>query len=231
MEIEPQEAALERSEDRPPVAGGGALRLEALEVYRGDYPVCAGLTLALARGSVLHLRGSNGAGKTSLMRVIAGLAPAESGVVCNAAGLGPRDPDYRAGLRYVAHRDGLKGELSARENLRMTQRLLATVNRFDLEQALERVGLVRLAGKRCAELSAGQRRRVALARLLLGTSSVWLLDEPLTSLDTLGVQLVEELLRAHLAAGGAAVLATHQPLRLNGLDILTVDLPCRRHVH
>ncbi len=184
-------------------------------------------------GSILHLRGGNGAGKTSLIRVLAGLTPPESGAVRYGSDrVSPHSIRYRECLRYIAHRDGVKLELTARENLRIAARLLSAASAEEVDATLDRVGLDMLGGRRCAELSAGQRRRVALARLLLGNGALWLLDEPLTSLDAAGVQLVQALVREHLAAGGIAVLATHQPLPLAGMDVIAVNLPqLQRDVH
>lgn len=210
------------------------LVISDMEVWRGEYCVCANWNVHLRMGQLLQLRGGNGAGKTSLIRVFAGLAWPEQGAIVYGAGRwSPRAPAYRGQLRYLAHRDGVKQELTAEENLRLSARLLADQNAVDgVEKALERVGLGGLGMRRAAELSAGQRRRLALARLLLGHGRLWLLDEPLVSLDHTGVALVAELLREHLRDGGLAVVATHQPLAIEGLDVIAVDLPARTaHVH
>ncbi len=210
-----------------------ALVVSELEVWRGDYCVCSGWSARLEAGQTLHLRGGNGAGKTSLIRVFAGFALPESGDVrYGEAGESPRTVAYREHLRYVAHRDGIKRELSARENLRLSARLMADARADGVDTALERVGLGAFATRLVAELSAGQRRRLALARLLLGRARLWLLDEPLVSLDQAGVALVEKLVHEHLTAGGMAVIATHQPLAFGDLSVLGVDLPfLAPHVH
>ncbi|MGH8226203.1 MAG: heme ABC exporter ATP-binding protein CcmA [Gammaproteobacteria bacterium] len=197
-----------------------------LEVWRGDHRVCADWSARIEAGQMLQLRGANGAGKTSLMRVFAGLGAPENGSLrYGAEGWTPQSMRYRECLRYVAHRDGIKQELGARENLRLAARLLADSSPDEVEDALRQVGLGALGGRRAAELSAGQRRRLALARLLLGHAGLWLLDEPLVGLDHDGVGLVAELLRRHLADGGIAIIATHQTLPLSGLMVQTVDLP------
>jgi len=185
--------------------------------------VCSGWSARLEAGQTLHLRGGNGAGKTSLIRVFAGFALPESGDVrYGEAGESPRTVAYREHLRYVAHRDGIKRELSAHENLRLSARLMADARADGVDTALERVGLGAFATRLVAELSAGQRRRLALARLLLG----------LVSLDQAGVALVEKLVHEHLTAGGMAVIATHQPLAFGDLSVLGVDLPfLAPHVH
>ncbi|MGA7965973.1 MAG: heme ABC exporter ATP-binding protein CcmA [Gammaproteobacteria bacterium] len=202
------------------------LVVSELEVWRGDYCVCAGWNVRMEAGQALRLRGGNGAGKTSLIRIFAGLALPESGQVrYGEAGHSPRAAAYREDLRYVAHRDGIKRELGARENLRLSARLMADSQPDAVDGALERVGLGAFATRLAGELSAGQRRRLALARVLLGQARLWLLDEPLVSLDQSGVALVETLVREHLSAGGMAIIATHQPLALEGLDVLNADLP------
>ncbi|MGH8183511.1 MAG: heme ABC exporter ATP-binding protein CcmA [Rhodanobacteraceae bacterium] len=201
------------------------LVISDLEVWRGDYCACAGWRARIAPGQLLRLGGGNGAGKTTLMRVFAGLALPESGTVYYGARAAPRSVAYRECLRYVAHRDGVKPELSAQENLRLAARLAADSSPEETAAALRRVGLGSLGERRAAELSAGQRRRLALARLLLGKAGLWLLDEPLVGLDRSAVGLVAELMREHLAGGGIAVVATHQTLPLAGVDMLRCDLP------
>ncbi len=202
------------------------LVISDLEVWRGDYHVCAGWSARIEAEQLLRLRGGNGAGKTSLMRVLAGLALPECGAVgFGDAGHRPQSLAYRQDLRYVAHRDGVKPELTARENLRLTARLVADSSPAEVTAALERVGLGVLAARRAAELSAGQRRRLALARLLLGRSELWLLDEPLVGLDRAAVGLVTELIREQLARGGIVVIATHQTLPLAGVNACNLDLP------
>ncbi len=200
------------------------LVVDKLEVWRGDYCVCEGWSARLAAGRMLRLAGGNGAGKTSLIRVFAGLALPESGAV-HFDGATPQSLAWRERLRYIAHRDGIKPELTVRENLRLAARLAADSGPAEIGGALKRVGLAGLAGRRAAELSAGQRRRLALARLLLGGADLWLLDEPLVGLDRDAVGLVVDLVREHLAADGILIIATHQTLPLAGVDLLTLDLP------
>ncbi|HYW75190.1 MAG TPA: cytochrome c biogenesis heme-transporting ATPase CcmA [Gammaproteobacteria bacterium] len=203
-----------------------SLSLHDLELWRGDYCVCTNLTTAVHSGQLLHLRGSNGAGKTSLIRVLAGLALAEAGEV--RLGGEPTTQSmtaYRAVISYVGHSNGIKRELTPVENLRVTARLALNPSTSGPESALERVGLAAHMNRYCGELSAGQRRRTALARLLVTNAPIWFLDEPLVSLDYEGAGLVEELIREHLARGGITVLATHQPIDLKGLEVVAVDLP------
>lgn len=209
------------------------LVISDLEVWRGDHCVCVDWSACVEAGRMLQLRGGNGAGKTSLLRALAGLVSPETGTIrFGKAGWPAQSAAYRENLRYVAHRDGVKGELSARENLRLTTRLLAQARPGDVMPALAEVGLGTLADRRVAEFSAGQRRRLALARLLLGRAPLWLLDEPLVALDREGVGMVTELIRRHLADHGVVVIATHQTLPLGGVKPLRLDLPLgSAHVH
>ena len=203
-----------------------ALSLHDLELWRGDYCVCTDLTVAAHPGQLLHLRGSNGAGKASLIRVLAGLALAEAGEVrFGGEPVTGNMTAYRAVVSYVGHSNGIKRELTPLENLRVTARLALKPSSSGPESALERVGLAAHVNRFSGELSAGQRRRTALARLLVTNAPIWFLDEPLVSLDHAGAGLVEELIREHLRRGGITVLATHQPIDLAGLDVVAVDLP------
>lgn len=208
------------------LAAGAALSLRGIEVWRGDYCVCTDLNLTVRPGQLLHLRGSNGAGKTSLIRVLAGLSHPEAGEVRLGESAGPGNMTaYRAAICYVGHTDGVKRELTPVENLRLAACLSLRPSPRGAESALEQVGLGKHMHRLAGELSAGQRRRTALARLLVTEAAIWFLDEPLVSLDRTGAALVEGLIRHHLGRGGITVLATHQPIELEGLDVVAVDLP------
>jgi len=203
-----------------------SLSVHDLELWRGDYCVCTDLAATVRPGQLLHLRGGNGAGKTSLIRVLAGLALPEAGEVHLGAASARHDATaYRAAICYVGHTDGVKRELTPVENLRLAACLSLKRARRGPESALERVGLGAHMNRVCGELSAGQRRRTALARLLVTEVAIWFLDEPLVSLDRTAAALVEELIREHLDRGGIVVLATHQPIELAGLDVVAIDLP------
>lgn len=193
------------------------LEARDLACLRGERAVFAGLSFALAPGEALLLTGANGAGKSSLLRILAGLLPpAEGRLLWNGQDALADRAAHAARLRYVAHGDALKPALTARENLEFYARLWGG----DVDAALAALDLAPLAELPARVLSAGQRRRAALARLALGArrgdgakaAPLWLLDEPTTGLDTASVGRLGNLLARHLEAGGLVVAATHLPL-------------------
>ena len=182
------------------------LTLSDLACARGGVTVLEGISLTLPAGRALVLRGPNGIGKTTLLRTVAGLQPAVAGQIS----LAPES------LTYAAHADGLKAALTTRENLAFWA---AVHGRQGVDAALDAMNLTALQDRFAQHLSAGQKRRLGLARLLVTGRPVWLLDEPTVSLDAASVALFAGVVRAHLAAGGAALIATHVDL---GLDEATV---------
>lgn len=183
------------------------LEVQGLSVTRGGLAVLEGVGFALGAGAALVLRGPNGIGKTTLLRTLAGLQPPLAGKIVAA-------PES---IAYAAHADGLKGALSVAENLRFW----AEVHGLrDIDDALAQMNLAALRTRPAASLSAGQKRRLGLARLLVTGRPVWLLDEPTVSLDTASVALFADVVRGHLAAGGAVVIATHIDLGLPEAGVL-----------
>ena len=177
---------------------------------RGGLTVLEGVTFHVSPGAALILRGPNGIGKTTLLRTLAGLQPAVSGAT-------DAPPDSFA---YAAHADGLKAVLTVEENLRFWAAIHGTEA---VEQALSQMNLTDLRSRRAANLSAGQKRRLGLARLLVTGRAIWLLDEPTISLDAASVALFAGVVRAHLAAGGMAVIATHIDLGLDEAAVLDLS--------
>jgi len=184
------------------------LSVDNLSCTRGGLPVVSGVCFALAPGKALILRGPNGIGKTTLLRTVAGLQPATQGTIT-------ADPDA---IAYAAHADGLKAQLSVTENLGFWASVFGGGR---VEAALEAFNLVALKDRLAMNLSAGQKRRLGLARLLVTGRPVWILDEPTVSLDAASVALFADAVAGHLAGGGAALLATHIDL---GLEADTLDL-------
>ncbi len=200
--------------------------LEATDVavFRGDHCLFSQLDLSLGSGQVLQVSGDNGSGKTTLLRGLCLFVPLEEGAVrWRGVTLPAKRDRYYSELTYLGHHEGLKGDLSVVENLRASASLSGS-DAATLPAAVERVGLVNQADLPCRSLSAGQRRRVSLARLLISNTPLWILDEPLTSLDLHGKKLVEGLITEHVGNGGLVVYTTHQPLSLSGCDVQILQM-------
>jgi heme exporter protein A len=198
------------------------LRLEArnLTVRRGYRTLFAGLDLDLDAGKAIQLFGPNGSGKSTLLRTLAGFSPADGGSIRWHGVLDDHDPQTL--LHYSGHRDGLREALTPRENLAFLAGLLDGDSAL-IESALARLDAGRLADLPVRVLSAGQRRRVGLARLLVAPRPIWLLDEPLAALDTAGQALVAALLAEHVADGGSALVATHHAIDIQSTRLDLAD--------
>ena len=183
------------------------LAVQDLAVARGGLRTLEGVSFSLKAGHALILRGPNGLGKTTLLRTISGLQQPVAGQIV-------MEDDQVA---YAAHADGLKGALTAAENLRFWSRVF---NGDDVATALKAMDLHDLADRPATALSAGQKRRLGLARLMVSRRSVWVMDEPTVSLDQAAVARFADIVRNHLQAGGAALVATHIDLGIEGATVL-----------
>ena len=186
------------------------LEASNLECIRGERSLFAGVGFRLAAGEMLYLQGSNGSGKTSLMRILCGLShPVAGEIRWRGQTIAALGEDYRRELCYLGHHNAIKEELTPLENLLAAARLAdEALDEGDALDALERVGLAGREELACRYLSQGQKRRVALARLVNERRALWVLDEPYVALDTEAVALVADLIGAHLQRGGLAVLTT-----------------------
>jgi heme exporter protein A len=191
------------------------LEVSGVHLWRGDRHVLKGVSLRLQPGEALQLLWPNGVGKTSLLRVVAGLLPAESG---NIQWLGRSITDqvqaFTHDLAYLGHDLALKGDLTVSENLRYSLGLRRSWDPGLVQTTLNQLDITALADRLVRQLSAGQQRRVALARLVLWDARLWLLDEPAAKLDAAGQAQVVTVIEQHLTGGGAVLLSTHQPLPL-----------------
>jgi heme exporter protein A len=198
-----------------------------LACRRGERLVFTNLSFALAPGQALMLRGPNGSGKSSLLRLVAGLlTPAAGRLLWGTTPVAADLASHHARLHYIGHQDALKPAMTPREVLAFATALrgrrLASAEPA-LNEALAAFDLEGIADWPCRWLSAGQRRRVALARLLASPAPLWLLDEPTTALDSDGQARLEQVIAEHRAAGGMAMIATHAPIQLDAATTLALD--------
>jgi heme exporter protein A len=190
------------------------LTADNLQLWRGEQHVLRGIGAAVAAGECLQITGANGAGKTTLLRALCGLVPLEAGRICwRGQDIAVDVAAFHSELNYLGHDNGLKADLTATENLRYAAALRRRVPAPHIA-----------AAQRLRHLSAGQRRRVALARLLLTGGSLWVLDEPGSNLDASGHELLLELIGTHLQSGGVAVVATHRALTLPAAQLRSLTL-------
>jgi heme exporter protein A len=189
-----------------------------LACRRGGRRVFEGLSFSLSAGTLLTLTGRNGSGKTTLLRALALLVPIDSGAIrWQGAEVREDRETWRGRLAWLGHTEGLKGDLTVAENIDVAERLRGqAVDAARIESALAAFDLSRLAQRPVRTLSAGQRRRAALARVVASHATLWLLDEPLNALDAPAQAALLAALTRHLAAGGLAVAATHAPLEIDG---------------
>ncbi|MEP7183404.1 MAG: cytochrome c biogenesis heme-transporting ATPase CcmA [Betaproteobacteria bacterium] len=202
--------------------------LEALDLAarRGLARLFSGLSFRVEPGHALVVTGANGTGKTTLLRMLAGLSTPSAGeILWNGARVAPFAPAVRTAIAFAGHLPALKDELTAEENLASLTALAGVASTRDaIRRALDAVSLTRQSALPARVLSQGQRRRIGLARLSLLARPLWILDEPVTALDAAGTSLLAQLVADHLHRGGTAVAATHAPLGLPELRLRSLTL-------
>jgi heme exporter protein A len=202
------------------------LEVTHLECRRGDRLLISGLDFSVAGRTLLHVQGPNGSGKTTLLRTLCGLLQPQGGDIrWDGESITRLKEDYCRDVLYLGHLNGIKNDLTGIENLRVAATLDGDqVTDQDIWDALSRMGLAGFEDLPTKVLSQGQKRRVALARLLLSSAKLWVLDEPFVALDVKAVELLQSLIADHVAAGGMAILTTHQEVPLTSGQIQRLKL-------
>lgn len=207
------------------LSANSLLEIKNLACIRDDRILFEGLNFKLSNHQVLLLEGKNGSGKTSLLRIICGFREQDEGEML-WDGKVINESEYFSEMAYVGHLDGVKKELTVLENLKMSL-ALGQKGAYTIDQALDKVHLEGYDDSLVQSLSAGQKRRLSLARLLITKNTLWVLDEPFTSIDKQGITLIESLMHEHTIAGGMIILTSHHDLALHEVDVQKINLsPC-----
>ncbi len=200
------------------------LQTSDLTCVKDDRVLFENLNLSLSEGQILLVEGKNGSGKTSLLRILTGLNLPESGeVLWQGQPISEVGPEYYEQVNYVGHHDGIKRDLTCLENLRLVQAMGKPMP-IDLDDALDKVNLYRFGDNFVATLSAGQKRRLALARLVVTEAKLWIMDEPFTSLDKASMAMFQEMFEKHLANGGVIVMTSHHDIEMKNSDVVRLNL-------
>jgi len=199
------------------------LDVKGLSCWRNEQALFSDLSLSLSPKSVLFLQGENGSGKTSLLRILCGFRLPDEGEITWGDKPTSSLPEYFQNISYVGHKNGIKDELTVEENLNL-MRSMATASDIKTESVLKQIGLFKRADVLARQLSAGQKRKLALARLMMTDNSFWVLDEPFTSLDKASVGFFESLIKQHIIRGGMLILTSHHEIDLSGLAVNHLNL-------
>lgn len=196
----------------------GDLTVKNLSCWRNEQALFSGLSLSLFPKNILFLQGENGSGKTSLLRILCGFRLPDEGEITWGDKSVSSLSQYFENISYVGHKNGIKEELTVEENLNL-MRSMATASNIKTEDVLKQIGLFKRSDVLARQLSAGQKRKLALARLMMTENSFWVLDEPFTSLDTATVKFFEQLIKQHITRGGMLILTSHHEIDLSGLSV------------
>ncbi|MDD9195539.1 cytochrome c biogenesis heme-transporting ATPase CcmA [Aliivibrio sp. S3MY1] len=201
------------------------LEIRNVTCIRDERVLFEQLSFTISDGELIQIEGQNGAGKTTLLRIIAGLGYADEGdIYWNGESIKKNREEFHSDLLFLGHHTGVKRELTAFENLAFYQSMHSNYNEEAIWGALARVGLAGREDVAAGQLSAGQQRRVALARLWLSNHKLWVLDEPLTAIDKQGVKVLEQLFMSHAKQGGIVLLTTHQDLFTDSNELKKIRL-------
>lgn len=201
-----------------------SLTVKNLECIRDEQALFSGLNFAVDAGEMLWITGANGSGKSSLLRILSGLILPNAGEVCWQQQSIMEMPTYKNDMAYLGHKSGIKLGLTVLENLHLFNAMQSTVVQMNLHDQLEQLDLDGLEHRITQTLSAGQKQRVALARLFLSNAKLWILDEPFTALDATTIELLELKLKQHINNDGMVVLASHQVSNLASLGSQQIKL-------
>ncbi len=200
------------------------LQTSDLTCVKDDRVLFEDLNLSLTAGQMLLVEGKNGSGKTSLLRILTGLNLPESGdVLWQGKPIAEVGPDYYEQVNYIGHHDGIKRDLTCLENLRLVQAMGKPLP-IDLDDALDKVNLYRFGDNFVATLSAGQKRRLAMARLVVTEAKLWIMDEPFTSLDKASMAMFQQMFEQHLDDGGVIVMTSHHDIEMSDSDVVRLNL-------
>jgi len=202
------------------------LIVKSLSCERGYRELFDNLNFELQAGEILHIKGENGTGKTSLLRILAGLAlPVEGSIFFHGYDCRKYRSEYNEHIAFIGHKPGIKMELTPVENIQSYCDLGTGKTRQQILDILYQVGLYGFEEMYCNQLSAGQKRRVALAQAILSDAKLWILDEPFTSLDVVGIEFFLKMIQQHVESGGMILLTTHQEVNLKHCTTKYLQLP------
>jgi len=206
------------------------LDVNKLQCTRGDRELFANLSFSLEKGQLMMLEGRNGSGKTTLLRALCGLyLPDEGEILWQGQTIKKQDEAFRRELLYLGHLNAIKADMTVLENLRFNTLLSGeSVTENDLMDALDTIGLYAFEDFPASQLSQGQKRRVALARLLVSKATLWVLDEPFVALDVAAVELLQSIIAKHIEEGGMVILTTHQEVPLTKGEVIRLSLNNRQ---